>query len=196
MLTDSDPMAFVATARPAAARTFYEETLGLRLLADDPFAIVFDLHGTTLRVQKVETLAPHPFTALGWKVRDIAATIAALVERGVRFERYPGLSQDDGGVWATPDGRAKVAWFKDPTATRCRSPKLPRPERLVLRTGDRVARRLRRGARARNAALRATASSASATMSCMNACGMPGYGTSTESRPARRSASCMWRESP
>jgi len=114
MLADSDPMAFVATARPAAARTFYEDTLGLRLLADDPYAIVFDLHGTTFRVQKVEALAPHPFTALGWKVRDIAATIGDLERRGVRFEHYPGLPQDERGVWTTPDGRAKVAWFKDP----------------------------------------------------------------------------------
>jgi hypothetical protein len=31
----------------------------------------------------------------------------------VTFERYPGMTQDDAGVWASPSG-AKVAWFKDP----------------------------------------------------------------------------------
>ena len=98
MLTDSDPITFVATARPEAARRFYAETLGLRLVADDQFAIVFDLHGTRLRVEKVQTFEPQPFTVLGWKVRDIARTIAGLVERGVRFERYDVLPQDGRGV--------------------------------------------------------------------------------------------------
>ena len=41
-------------------------------------------------------------------------TVAELERRGVRFERYPGLPQDDRGVWTTPNARAKVAWFKDP----------------------------------------------------------------------------------
>lgn len=30
------------------------------------------------------------------------------------FERYPFLEQDANGIWAAPDGAAKVAWFKDP----------------------------------------------------------------------------------
>jgi hypothetical protein len=41
------------------------------------------------------------------------ATVAALTKLGVKFERYEFLSQDDHGVWTTPDGSA-VAWFKDP----------------------------------------------------------------------------------
>jgi len=113
MLTDSEPVTFVPTARPEAARRFYLETLGLRLVADDPFAIVFDLHGTMLRVEKVQAFEPQPFTVLGWKVRDIARTIVGLVERGVRFERYDALSQDERGVWTAPGG-ARIAWFKDP----------------------------------------------------------------------------------
>ncbi len=113
MLTDLAPITFVATAKPEAARRFYVETLGLRLVADDQFAIVFDLHGTMLRVEKVQAFAPQPFTVLGWKVRDIADTIAELVRRGVRFERYDVLPQDERGVWTAPGG-AKIAWFKDP----------------------------------------------------------------------------------
>jgi catechol 2,3-dioxygenase-like lactoylglutathione lyase family enzyme len=113
MLANADPMAFIATAAPDAARRFYSDTLGLRLVADDDFALVYDLHGTTLRVQKVREIAPAPYTALGWKVADIAATVAALAARGVRFERYERLEQDAAGVWKTPAG-ARVAWFKDP----------------------------------------------------------------------------------
>ena len=75
--------------------------------------MVFDCGGVQLRIQKVETLQPHPFTALGWGVASIRRSVAALVKRGVSFERYPFLAQDDLGIWPAPSG-AKVAWFKDP----------------------------------------------------------------------------------
>ena len=112
MLNSSRIMAFVATARPEEARSFYEGVLGLRFVEDSPYALVFDANGITLRVQKVEAVAVAPYTALGWSVGDIAATIRALQKKGVRFERYEGLEQDELGVWSS--GAAKVAWFKDP----------------------------------------------------------------------------------
>ena len=113
MLNDARLTAFVATAKPDSARTFYEQTLGLRLVADDPFAIVFDANGTALRVTKLREHTPLPFTVLGWQVADIHAALQDLASRGVKAERFPGLPQDDAGVWSTPDG-GKVAWFKDP----------------------------------------------------------------------------------
>ena len=57
--------AFVATARPDAALTFYREVLGLRLREDTPFALVFDAFGTTLRVQKAERVVLAPYTSFG-----------------------------------------------------------------------------------------------------------------------------------
>ncbi len=113
MLGTSDLVAFVATTRPDAARAFYGGTLGLALVSDDPAALRFDVHGTTLRVSKVQTLTPASHTVLGWKVTDIRATVAALAAKGVVFERYGGMHQDQYGVWASPSG-ARVAWFKDP----------------------------------------------------------------------------------
>jgi catechol 2,3-dioxygenase-like lactoylglutathione lyase family enzyme len=112
-LAESPLVAFMATRHAARARAFYESTLGLRVIADTPFALVLDSRGTTVRIQKVETLTPHPFTSLGWKVADIAKTIDDLRGRGVVFERYPSLPQDEAGIWTTPDG-SRVAWFKDP----------------------------------------------------------------------------------
>ena len=106
-------VAFVATRDATRARAFYEGTLGLRVIADTPFALVLDAQGTTVRVQKVESFTPHPFTALGWSVKDIAQTMAELASRGVAFERYDFLPPDGRGVWTAPDG-TKVAWFKDP----------------------------------------------------------------------------------
>jgi catechol 2,3-dioxygenase-like lactoylglutathione lyase family enzyme len=113
MLEARSPIAFIATVMPERAKAFYFETLGLPLLTDDQFSLVFDLAGIPLRVQKVGELQPHPFTALGWQVPDVAATVTELRARGVVFERYPFLPQDALGIWDAPGG-ARIAWFKDP----------------------------------------------------------------------------------
>jgi predicted enzyme related to lactoylglutathione lyase len=113
MISDSKIVAFVATKDAASAKTFYENVLGLRLVSDDSFALVFDANGTMLRVQKVKELNPAPYTALGWDVTDIDAEVEELVKRGVVFNRYEWLPQDDRGIWTAPGG-ARIAWFKDP----------------------------------------------------------------------------------
>jgi catechol 2,3-dioxygenase-like lactoylglutathione lyase family enzyme len=106
-------MTFGATADAVRARDFYETTLGLTFVEDGPFALVFDLNGTMLRIQKVEALTPAPYTSLGWQVGDIAAQVRDLSSRGVAFERYDWMSQDELDIWTTPEG-SKIAWFKDP----------------------------------------------------------------------------------
>ena len=53
LLTTAHIVAFVVTANPERARAFYEGVLGLSLVADEPFALVFDANGVTLRVAKV-----------------------------------------------------------------------------------------------------------------------------------------------
>ena len=113
-LGDNELIAFIATRNPARSKEFYEQTLGLPLVSDElPFALVFDVCGTMLRVTPVKELTPAPYTVLGWKVPDIVASAEALQRAGVVFERYPGLEQDESGIWTSPGG-AKVAWFKDP----------------------------------------------------------------------------------
>jgi catechol 2,3-dioxygenase-like lactoylglutathione lyase family enzyme len=107
------PILFVATTDAARSRAFYEETLGLSFVADEPSALVFDVGGTMLRIQKVERLSPAAHTVLGWSVVDVRRTIAMLRGRGVQLTRYPALPQDDDGVWTTPSG-GRVAWLTDP----------------------------------------------------------------------------------
>jgi catechol 2,3-dioxygenase-like lactoylglutathione lyase family enzyme len=113
MLGDQELMAFVATAKPAEALAFYRDVLGLALVYEDPFAIVFKTPNATLRVQKTGQHQPLPYTSLGWKVGDINATVARLAAQNVPAERFAGLEQSDAGVWTSPSG-AKIAWFKDP----------------------------------------------------------------------------------
>lgn len=113
MLNASPLMAFVATARPEAALAFYGTVLGLPLLEDTPFALVFDAHGTRLRVQKMQQVVVAPYTVLGWRVPDMRAAVQALAANGVEFRRYPGIDQDELGIWMAP-GDTQVAWFRDP----------------------------------------------------------------------------------
>ena len=98
MLADAQLTAFIATANPDQARRFYKDTLGLRLVDDSRFALVFDANGVVLRVQKVTSVAPPTGTALGWQVGNIRQVITDLSQRGVRFERFPPMEQDDRGI--------------------------------------------------------------------------------------------------
>jgi catechol 2,3-dioxygenase-like lactoylglutathione lyase family enzyme len=115
VLRDDEAIHFVATVDAPRARAFYEATLGLRLVADEYFALVFDLNGRMLRVARTQQLAPATHTVRGWKVDDIASKVDELRGRGVTFERFEGMWQDAQGIWTSPSG-AKVAWFRDPDA--------------------------------------------------------------------------------
>ena len=42
VLNSSPIIAFVATTAPSRAKTFYTKTLGLKLVSEDDFALIFD----------------------------------------------------------------------------------------------------------------------------------------------------------
>jgi catechol 2,3-dioxygenase-like lactoylglutathione lyase family enzyme len=101
----------------AKARTFYAETLGLRVEHD---GVGMRLHlpgGGTVFVYPKPDHQPASFTILNFAVEDIDAAVDELTGRGVQFERYDGDAKtDDKGVMR---GRAAnlgpdIAWFKDP----------------------------------------------------------------------------------
>jgi catechol 2,3-dioxygenase-like lactoylglutathione lyase family enzyme len=113
MFSNASVIAFTATTQPEAAKAFYRDRLGLTLVEESPYALVFRSGATMLRVQRVGAFEPHPFTALGWDVPDIRATAAALAEAGIEPMRVASIEQDALGIWWTPNGDG-VAWFKDP----------------------------------------------------------------------------------
>lgn len=105
---------FVTIVDVPRAKDFYQNTLGLRLILEEPpFALVFEANGIMLRLGMAKERPPAHGTVLGWQVPEITATVKSLMQAGVRFERYEGMDQDKLGIWTSPTG-AKVAWFKDP----------------------------------------------------------------------------------
>ena len=106
-------VAFIATRDTGRARAFYRDILGLPFVSEDESALVFNAAGTMLRVARVQEVAPAKYTVLGWQVADIIRTAKSLQKVHVPMERYPGMEQDEIGIWNSPSG-AKVAWFKDP----------------------------------------------------------------------------------
>ena len=116
MFANADLIAFIPTRNFKQSRNFYEQMLGLKFISEDPFALVFDANGVMLRIANVSTVQdfkPQPFTVLGWRVASVEKMARQLGNKGVRFERFPGMQQNDLGIWRSPSG-AQIAWFKDP----------------------------------------------------------------------------------
>lgn len=113
MLVNPTITAFLPTVKPEHSKQFYMNSLGLNLVSEDDYAIEFEGGGIYLRITIVGKFNPHHFTVLGFKVDNIAFQVRSLAKKGVEFERYDSLDQDDLGVWASPSG-AQIAWFKDP----------------------------------------------------------------------------------
>lgn len=104
---------FVMTTKPEEAKRFYGEVLGFRLVKDDGFALVFDAHGSMIRVVQMQSHNPAAGTVLGWQVADIGVAVRELSAAGVQFERYEFMQPNAEGIVTFPGGD-KVAWFKDP----------------------------------------------------------------------------------
>jgi catechol 2,3-dioxygenase-like lactoylglutathione lyase family enzyme len=113
LLASEKLVAFVSATNADRARAFYRDKLGLKLVSEDGFALVFESGGAPLRVALAKEIKPAPYTVLGWDVKDLRATVTALKEAGITCEIFGFFKQDELGIWTAPGG-AQVAWFKDP----------------------------------------------------------------------------------
>lgn len=113
MISASKLIGFIPTQDAERALNFYRDTLGLRFISDDSFAIVMESNGAMIRLVRVDEFTPAPYTILGWQIDDIERTVKDLVGKGLVFQRYSFLQQSEDGIWTAPGG-AKVAWFHDP----------------------------------------------------------------------------------
>ncbi len=115
MLTDSPAFSGFAVSDVEAARRFYTDVLGLRVEQNTEMGGLLTLHlggDTNVLVYPRPNHEPAGYTVLNFPVADVGAAVRELTGRGVRFERYPGMPQDEDGVMRGhgPD----IAWFTDP----------------------------------------------------------------------------------
>ncbi len=113
MLGSASITALVGTMKPEIAKAFYADTLGLKFISDDGFALVFEGANARIRVSRVPGVTPAAYAVLAFTVDNIEQAVDGLTAKGVVFARFGFFVQDARGIWSAPDG-AKVAWFHDP----------------------------------------------------------------------------------
>ena len=114
MVTFGTPFSGFSVRDVAEAVDFYRDVLGLTArevdgmghidLGDDHAVLVYP---------KGDQHEPAPFTVLNLPVEDVTGAVRELTARGVEFERYDKMPQDEDGVMKGngPD----IAWLTDPS---------------------------------------------------------------------------------
>jgi catechol 2,3-dioxygenase-like lactoylglutathione lyase family enzyme len=113
MFAETEAFSGFAVPDLSDARAFYEGTLGLRV-SEEHDLLTLHLAGDrdTLVYPKPDHV-PATYTILNFPVADVDAAVDALLERGVEFQRYDGIDQDEKGISLDPNG-PRIAWFTDP----------------------------------------------------------------------------------
>jgi catechol 2,3-dioxygenase-like lactoylglutathione lyase family enzyme len=115
MLANKAAAANIAVRNIAAARKFYEGTLGLKEAGTEGNELVaYESGGSRILVYRSDFAGTNKATAVTWTVGDDVEELARkLKAKGVSFEHYdmPGVTLH--GDVHVGHGM-KIAWFKDP----------------------------------------------------------------------------------
>ena len=112
MLADKRVHAVMPTHDVERLAAFYRDTLGLKVRAERPSAVMFETSpGSVFVVSRTGSLSTGAHTQMAFTVTDVEAEVADLQARGVAVESYE-MPKTENGVATLPAGRA--AWFKDP----------------------------------------------------------------------------------
>ncbi len=100
----------------AKAKEFYTQTMGLKVVEE---GVGLRLHlpgGGTAFAYPKDDHQPATFTLLDFVVDDIDEAVDELKSRGVSFDRYAGMLQDEKGIMRgiSQNMGPDIAWFKDP----------------------------------------------------------------------------------
>jgi catechol 2,3-dioxygenase-like lactoylglutathione lyase family enzyme len=112
MLKDSQAFSGFSTDDIARAKEFYGQKLGLEVTEENGMLTLHLAGGGRVIIYPKENHEPATFTVLNFPVTDIDQAVDGLAGKGIRLERYPGLSQDERGIQR--EYPPAIAWFKDP----------------------------------------------------------------------------------
>lgn len=114
MLAECQAFATVAVKDLAAARRFYQDTLGLKQVnGESDEAVSYAVGASKLVVYRSQYAGTNKATTVTWAVGgELEHIIQALKAKGVTFEHYdiPNAKRD-GDIYVTDTLR--VAWFTD-----------------------------------------------------------------------------------
>ena len=113
MFKDSHVFSGFSSNDIAAAKTFYGDILGLDVTEENGMLSVRFAGGGRGIIYPKPNHEPATFTVLNFPVEDVAAAVDWLTAKGVVFERYPDMGQDERGI-VRDDRSPAIAWFKDP----------------------------------------------------------------------------------
>jgi catechol 2,3-dioxygenase-like lactoylglutathione lyase family enzyme len=112
MLADTKAYSGFAVDDMDRAREFYAGTLGLRTSEEYGLMWLHLAGGRDTLVYPQSDVTPASYTILNFEVDDIDNAVDGLIARGVQFERYDHVEQDDRGIFRQEGPH--IAWFKDP----------------------------------------------------------------------------------
>jgi len=97
------------------AKEFYSETLGLTL-ENEKMGLRFALAGGgKIFVYSKDDHQPATYTMLNFMVDDIDQAAQDLRDKGISFEQYDGMTDDQGIARGKENHQGPdIAWFKDP----------------------------------------------------------------------------------
>jgi catechol 2,3-dioxygenase-like lactoylglutathione lyase family enzyme len=116
MLGNKEAVATIAVKDLAAARKFYEGTLGLKVVnVQGSEAVTYQSGSSKVIVYRSQFAGTNQATVANWLVGgDIETIVQALDDRGVRFEHYDGLPGLTRQGHLHVMGTFKTCWFRDP----------------------------------------------------------------------------------
>jgi len=98
MFTNTKAFSGFAVDDVPKAKSFYSETLGLRVSEEYGMLSLHIAGEWDILVYPKSDHTPATFTILNFPVDDIDKAVDELAERGVRFERYEDSEQDEKGI--------------------------------------------------------------------------------------------------
>jgi catechol 2,3-dioxygenase-like lactoylglutathione lyase family enzyme len=112
MFADTKAFSGFAVDDVEKARAFYGDTLGVRISEEHGMLTLHLAGDRDVLVYPKPDHTPATYTILNFPVEDVDAAVDQLTSRGVTFERYDGMGQDEKGIMR--DQGPDIAWFRDP----------------------------------------------------------------------------------
>ena len=101
------------------AKQFYSKVVGANINEDPNMKDLLNIdmgNGVKVLIYPKPDYSPATYTVLNFAVDDIDAAVDDLIAKGVKFEMYDGMHQDEKGIArpTDPSQGPNIAWFKDP----------------------------------------------------------------------------------